>query len=330
MRSIPEMALGSTGKAIPLVGMGTAVYPFAPSETMIDCILTAIELGYRHFDSAALYQSEKPLGEAIKKAVELGLIKSRDELFITSKLWCSDAHHDRVLPALQNTLKNLQLDYLDLYLIHWPVSLKPGKYELPVNKDDLLPIDLGSVWKAMEDCQKLGLTKAIGVSNFSCKKLEELLQTASILPAVNQVGSERGLFIKVEMNPLWQQKRLREFCAEKGIHITAYSPLGAKGTLWGTDRVMECEVLKEIARETGKSIAQVCLRWVYEQGVSLLVKSFNKERIKQNLEIFDWELSAQDLEKIIQIPQFKGFPGVEFVCQTGPYKSLVDLWDGEI
>ncbi|KAJ9708659.1 hypothetical protein PVL29_000603 [Vitis rotundifolia] len=317
MRSIPEMALGSTGKDIPLVGMGTAVYPFAPSEAMIDSILTAIEL-------------EKPLGETIKKAVELGLIKSRNELFITSKLWWSDAHHDRVLPALQNTLKNLQLDYLDLYLIHWPVSLKPGKYELPVNKDDLLPIDLGSVWKAMEDCQKLGLTKAIGVNNFSCKKLEELLQTASILPAVNQVGSERGLFVKVEMNPLWQQKKLREFCAEKGIHITAYSPLGAKGTLWGTDRVMECEVLKEIARETGKSIAQVCLRWVYEQGVSLLVKSFNKERIKQNLEIFDWELSAQDLEKIIQIPQFKGFPGVEFVCQTGPYKSLVDLWDGEI
>ena len=105
MISIPEMTLGSTGKAIPLVGMGTTVYPFAPSETMIDSILTAIELGYRHFDCVAAYLSEKPLGEAIKKAVKLGLIKSRDELFITSKLWCSDAHPDRVLPALQNTLK---------------------------------------------------------------------------------------------------------------------------------------------------------------------------------------------------------------------------------
>uniref|UniRef100_F6HF95 NADP-dependent oxidoreductase domain-containing protein n=1 Tax=Vitis vinifera TaxID=29760 RepID=F6HF95_VITVI len=175
MISIPEMTLGSTGKAIPLVGMVTTVYPFAPSETMIDSILTAIELGYRHFDCVAAYLSEKPLGEAIKKAVKLGLIKSRDELFITSKLWCSDAHHDRVLPALQNTL-----------------NLKPGNYELPVNKDGHLPIDLGSVWKAMEDFQKLSLTKAIGVSNFSCNKLEELLQTASILPAVNQV----------KMNPL--------------------------------------------------------------------------------------------------------------------------------
>ena len=172
--------------------------------------------------------------------------------------------------------RNLQLDYLDLYLIHWPVSLKPGKYELPVNKDDLLPIDFGSVWKAMEDCQKLGLTKAIGVSNFSCKKLEELLRTATILPAVNQVSVVflptlsrydlelefdeeimSGFLLKVEMNPLWQQKKLREFCAEKGIHITAYSPLGAKGALWGTGRVMDCEVLDEIATENGKSIAQV-------------------------------------------------------------------------
>ena len=104
--SIPEVALGCTGRTVPLVGMGTAVYPFAPSETMIDSILTSIELGYRHFDSAALYQSEEPLGEATKKALELGLIKSRDELFITSKLWCSDAHSHRVLPALQNTLKS--------------------------------------------------------------------------------------------------------------------------------------------------------------------------------------------------------------------------------
>ncbi|KAJ9708661.1 hypothetical protein PVL29_000605 [Vitis rotundifolia] len=183
------MALGSTGKAIPLVGMGTAVYPFAPSETMIDSILIAIELGYRHFDCTAAYLSEKPLGEAL--------------------------YYYRISSILSFS-RNLQLDYLDLYLIHWPVSLKPGKYELPVNVDDHLPIDLGSVWKAMEDCQKLGLTKAIGVSNFSCQKLEELLQTASILPAVNQ-----------------QQKKLRELCAKKGIHITAYSPLGAKGTLWG-------------------------------------------------------------------------------------------------
>ncbi|KAI8021826.1 Non-functional NADPH-dependent codeinone reductase 2 [Camellia lanceoleosa] len=324
MKSTPDMSLCSSTttdhKQIPLLGFGTAVYPFVSSETMKQSILQAIKFGYRHFDSAALYRSEQPLGEAIADAIRLGFIQSRQDLFITSKLWCSDAHRDHVLPAIQKSLKNLGLEYLDLYLVHWPVSSKPGKYELPVNKQELLPLDFKSVWEAMEECHSLGLTKSIGVSNFSCKKLQLLLSTAKIPPAVNQV----------EMNPLWQQMKLRDFCEKNGIHVTAYSPLGAKGTLWGSNQVMECEVLKQIAKARGKSVAQVCLRWVYEQGVSVLVKSFNEERIKENLHIFDWELSAQDSEMINQIPQRKGFPGVEFISDVGPYKSLQDLWDGEI
>ncbi|KAF8398862.1 hypothetical protein HHK36_014726 [Tetracentron sinense] len=316
MGSIPEVPLGSGVRPIPLLGMGTAVYPFVASEAMKLSILHAIELGYRHFDTAAVYQSEKPLGEAIR----LGSIKSRDELFITSKLWCTDAHHDRVLPALRQTLQNLQLEYIDLYLIHLPVSLKPGERVVPFKKEDLLPMDFKSVWEAMEECQKLGLTKSIGVSNFSCKKLEKLLAVAKIPPAVNQV----------EMNPLWRQKKLREFCKEKGIHITAYSPLGAKDAPWGTNQVMECEVLKEIAKAREKTVAQVCLRWVFHHGVSVLVKSFKKERIKENLEIFDWTLSQEELQKIELIPQHKGFPALEIVSDEGPYKSLEDLWDGEI
>ncbi|KAE8036943.1 hypothetical protein FH972_009574 [Carpinus fangiana] len=321
MGSIPELPQGSNGKTIPLVGFGTAEFPFGnSSETMREYILHAIKLGFRHFDTAALYQSEQLLGEAIDDALRLGFINSRDELFITSKLWCSDAHHHHVLPALHKTLNNLKLEYVDLYLIHWPVSIKPGAYELPLKKEDLLPIDFKSVWEAMEECQKLGLAKSIGVSNFSCRKLETLLATANIPPAVNQV----------EMNPLWQQKKLREFCEKMGIHITAYSPLGGKGTLWGTNWVMECEVLKEIAKAKGKTVAQVSLRWVYEQGVSVLVKSFNKERMKENLDIFDWKLSPEDSQKISQIPQRKGFPGIEFIFDEGPYKSLSELWDGEI
>ncbi|XP_043715328.1 non-functional NADPH-dependent codeinone reductase 2-like [Telopea speciosissima] len=323
MVCIPEVvSMGATGQGIPSLGMGTAVYPFgSASETMKSAILDAIQLGYRHFDTAALYQSEQPLGEAIKEAQSLGFIKSRDELFITSKFWCTDAHHDRVLSALKKTLQNLQLEYLDLYLIHWPVSLKPGELlELPIKKEELLPIDFKSVWESMEQCQKLGLTRFIGVSNFSCKKLQELLAVANIPPAINQV----------EMNPLWQQKKLREFCTEKGIHVTSYSPLGAKGTLWGTNRVMECEVLKEIAEARRKTIAQVCLRWVYEQGVSVIVKSFKKERLKENLEVFDWMLNKEELKKIDGISQKKGYPGLEFVSEEGPYKSLDELWDGEI
>ncbi|XP_043721749.1 non-functional NADPH-dependent codeinone reductase 2-like [Telopea speciosissima] len=322
MASIPVVSMDdSRGRGIiPSLGMGTAVYPFAASETMKSAVLHAIQLGYRHFDTASIYQSEQPLGEAIKEAQTLGFIKSRDELFITSKLAPVDAHHDLVLPALKNTLQNLQLEYLDLYLIHCPVSLKPGKNELPFKKEDLLPMDFKSVWESMEQCQKLGLSRLIGVSNFSCKKLQDLLLVANIPPAINQV----------EMNPLWQQKKLREFCKEKGIHVTAYSPLGAKGTPWGTNRVMECEALQEIAEARRKTIAQVCLRWVYEQGVSVLVKSFNKERLKENLEIFDWVLSQGELQKIDGITQKRGSQLLELSSEEGPYKSLNELWDGEI
>lgn len=177
------------------------------------------------------------------------------------------------------------------------------------------------------------------------------------------------MFAKVEMNPCWQQKQLREFCEKKGIHITAFSPLGAKGTIWGTNWIWESEVLKEIAKAKGKTIAQVIialsfqffcwyfcflglwklkrlflidngnlliccvkvsLRWVYEQGVSVVVKSYNKERMKENLEIFDWSLNSEDLQKISQIPQRRGATAREFISDEGPYKSLSELWDGEI
>ncbi|CAK9140245.1 unnamed protein product [Ilex paraguariensis] len=189
MGSIPKAPLGSsTDATIPLLGFGTAAWPFEGSDTVKTSILHAIKLGYRHFDSAAIYESEGPLGEAITEALGLGFIKSREELFITSKLWCCNAHPDRVIPALRQTLQKLGLDYLDLYLIHFPVSLKPGVDKVPFDGKYLLPMDFKSVWEAMEECQKLGLSKNIGVSNFSCKKLNLLLATAKIPPAVNQVS----------------------------------------------------------------------------------------------------------------------------------------------
>ncbi|KAI4369089.1 hypothetical protein MLD38_017576 [Melastoma candidum] len=317
---IPVSVLSSGDKPIPLLGFGTAEYPFGSSSDMRDTILHAIKLGYRHFDSAALYRTEQPLKVAIADAVLLGYIESREELFITSKLWCSDAHKGLIVPALKRSLENLGLDYLDLYLVHFPVSVKPGEYELPVKKEDLVEFDMNGVWEGMEECKRLGLVKYIGVSNFSCKKLERLLSVAKVVPHVNQV----------EMNPLWQQKNLREFCKTKGILITAYSPLGARGTLWGTSRVMDCQVLKDIAQEKGKTLAQVCLRWAYEQGVSVVVKSFNKDRMEENLDIFNWELSPEESHRIGEIPQVKGFPGIEFVSEGGPYKTVHDLWDGEI
>ncbi|PKI77131.1 hypothetical protein CRG98_002634 [Punica granatum] len=304
--TIPDVLLSSAApgaRPMPVIGLGTAADPLDPVAMKL-AVIEAIKLGYRHFDTASMYGSEVPLGEVLAEAIRLGLVASREELFITTKLWCSDTHVDRVIPAIQNSIRNLQLDYLDLYLIHWPISCKPGTYAHPVDEEDLMPMDFKAVWAAMEECQRRGLTKSIGVSNFSCKKLETILSFATIPPSVNQV----------EMNPVWRQKKLREFCLANSIFITAFSPLGASGTNWGTNLVVENEILQEIAKAREKTIAQ----------------SFNKERLRENLEIFDWELSEDDHEKISRIPQKKMMLKEEFVSPEGPYKSVEELWDGEI
>ncbi|WCJ21724.1 NAD(P)-linked oxidoreductase superfamily protein [Euphorbia peplus] len=313
--SIPEVILSCNGRRMPLLGMGTATSPLVSSDEIKAVIVQAIEVGYRHFDTATLYLTEEPLGEAIAEALSRGLIQSRDDLFITTKLWCSDAHPDLVIPALNKSLKALQLEYIDLYVVHWPVSSRPGIYEYPIKKEDFLPMDFKGVWGAMEECYKQGLTKSIGVSNFSCKKLSEIIAIAEIPPAVNQV----------EINPIWQQKKQMEFCKSNGIVLAAYAPLGGLN-----NKVMENEVLKEIAAAKGKSTAQICLRWAYEQGVCVLVKSFNKERMRENLDIFNWTLSEEETKKISEIPQQRGQTGQDYISEDGPYKSLEDLWDGEI
>ncbi|KAK2994377.1 hypothetical protein RJ640_029492 [Escallonia rubra] len=267
--TIPEVSLTSPNHKMPVLGLGTAHYPLVGSEAVKKAVLEAIELGYRHFDTAFLYQTEQPLGEAIAEALRLSLIKSR-------------------------------------------ASFKPGTYGFPPKPEDLIPIDMKAVWTAMEECQTLGLTKSIGVSNFSCKKLGDILAFAKIPPAV-------------EMNPLWQQKKLIKFCKDNGIAVAAHSPLRAVGAAG-------CEVLKEIAEAKGKSVAQVCLRWAYEQGVgAILVKSFRKDRMKENLEIFECGLSPEESKKIGEaIPQSRGNRGEFFVSADGPIKSVEELWDGEL
>ncbi|QHN90849.1 hypothetical protein HN51_049168 [Arachis hypogaea] len=298
--------------SMPVIAFGTGSEA-NDNDTIKAAAIEAIKLGYRHFDTASIYDSEQPLGEAFAEALQLGLINSRDELFITSKLWLSDNHPHLVLSALQNSLQNLGLEYLDLYLVHCPMSAKPEIRKFPYNEDELLPFDLKGVWTSMEKCHSLGLTKSIGVSNFSTKKLEHLLSFATIPPAVNQV----------ELNPSWQQKNLREYCKTKNIVITAYSPLGAKGASWGSNDVMNSELLKQIAHAHGKTVAQVSLRWLYEQGVTFAVKSYNKERMKQNLDIFDFSLTNDDYQKINHMKQ-------ERKLKNGPAAfDLPDLFDGE-
>ncbi|PWA89084.1 NADPH-dependent codeinone reductase 1-4 [Artemisia annua] len=296
MVSIPNTTISSSDgrRPIPLVGMGMAT-PAEGHEQVKTGIIEAIKVGYRHFDTASLYGTEKALGEAIKEALNLGLINSRADLFITTKLWCNSTQGHLVVPAMQQSLKDLGLEYVDLYLIHWPVTLHSDEIKFLVPKECIAAINIKDVWEGMEKCQDLGLTKSIGVSNFGPRLIEEILSFAKIPPAVNQV----------EMNPLWQQKRLNEFCKKNDILLTGYSPLGASGTQWGHNRVMESDVLQDIAKSKGKTVAQIALRWIYEQGVIFVVKSLNKERMQQNLEIFDWSLTEDELNKISKIPQQK-------------------------
>jgi diketogulonate reductase-like aldo/keto reductase len=299
---------------MPAIGMGSAKFPVVP-ETVKNAVLAAVEVGFRHFDTASVYETEQPLGEALAEAVRRGLVPSREELFVTSKLWCTSCHPHLVLPSLRESLRNLQTDYVDLYLIHWPVSQNPGPAVFLAKREDAVPFDFEGVWREMEECHRLGLAKAIGVSNFTTSHLDKILATATVPPAVNQV----------EMNTNWQQRKLREYCAEKGIHVTAYSPLGGQN---GND-VLDSQVLVEIAKARGKSLAQVALRWIYEQGVTPIVKSYSKERLKQNLEIFDWELNDDDLLKISQIAQKKTSRATDLFSSEGEFTS-VDLADMEI
>ncbi|CAN4110470.1 unnamed protein product [Withania somnifera] len=310
--SVPSVKLNS-GHSMPLIGMGTAP-PYA------------IEAGYRHFDTAALYGSEEALGRAVAEALHCGLIKSREQVFITSKLWCTETHRDLVLPALKRTLRRLGMDYLDLYLIHLPVTLKKKNVhgdeheDMRIEKEDIIPFDMRGTWEAMEECCRLGLAKSIGVSNFSCTKLSQILHYATIPPAVNQV----------EMHVAWRQEKMLEFCKEKRIHVSAWSPLGANGIpLWGNHAVMQSSVLKDISIHKQKSVAQVALRWVYEQGASVIVKSFNKDRMKENLQILDWELSSEEIAQIQEIPLCTGFKVDMLVHPNGPYKTVHQFWDGE-
>ncbi|KAK1419782.1 hypothetical protein QVD17_29113 [Tagetes erecta] len=314
MIGIPSTTLNSSDgpRPIPIIGMGTAVS--GRSDEVKEAVVEAIKVGYRHFDTAAFYGTEKPVGEAIAEALRTGLLKSRAEVFVTTKLWCNSTERHLVLPALNKSLRNLGLEYVDLYLIHWPLKVNYPHIKIPVPKEYVTAIDIKAVWEAMEECQALGLTKSIGVSNFSCQKIEEILSFAKISPAVNQV----------EMNPLWQQKQLNEYCRANHIHLTAYSPLASAGNSWGNNSVIECDVLKDIAISRGKTTAQISLRWLYEQGVSIIVKSFNKERMKQNLDIFDWALTQEDLNKISRIPQRKLVYLLGFVV-TQPNDVTVEI-----
>ena len=310
----------ANGDRMPLLGLGT--WKSAPGDVGA-AVREAIRLGYRHIDCASVYGNEPEIGEAIRSAIAAGEVR-REELWITSKLWCNAHGRDNVEPALRRSLGDLGLGWLDLYLIHWPVPIKPG-VAFPSSGEDFLPPAQGSLrstWEGMEGALEAGLTRHIGVSNVSSHKLHDLLSHCRIRPEVNQV----------ERHPLLQQPALLADCAAEGVHITAYSPLGSgdrPAALKGANEpeLLTHPLISAIAAEHGCSPAQVLIAWQLQSGISTIPKSVSPARLRENLAAAEIELTPADLERISELDQHLRLVDGSFWLMAGSPWSLQSLWD---
>ncbi|WP_435624106.1 aldo/keto reductase [Flagellimonas sp.] len=256
----------NNGVKMPYFGLG--VYLSKDGDEVIRAIDQALQHGYRHIDTAAIYKNERGVGKAIKHSSV-----NREDIFVVSKVWNSDQGFESTLKAFDKSLERLDLDYLDLYLIHWP---KEGLYK--------------DTWKALEKLYKEKRVKAIGVSNFLQHHLEDVMNDSEVVPMVNQM----------EFHPYLVQQDLLNFCQEKGIQYEAWSPM-MQGHIFGMDE------FKKLAEKYGKTIAQIVLRWDLQKGVVTIPKSVKKERIISNSEIFDFELEEGDIQLLDAMDRGKRF-----------------------
>ncbi len=259
----------SNGVEIPILGFGT--YKIEDDKVAVNSVREAIKAGYRHIDTASFYKNEENVGNGIREGLKHTGLKRKD-IFVTTKVWNTEQGYENTLNAFSNSLQRLNMDYVDLYLIHWPVT-----------KDyaDEWQSRIKETWKAMEKLYNEGKIRAIGVSNFLVHHLEELISGCEIKPMVNQI----------EFHPGHNQKETVEFCKKHEIVVEAWSPLG-RGV------ILENEFLSEIAKRYNKTIAQICIRWIIQQDIVALPKSVTQKRIKSNFEIFDFELFREDMDKI--------------------------------
>jgi len=310
----------ANGDRMPLIGLGT--WKADPGDTYA-AVREAIRVGYRHIDCASLYGNEAEIGQALRDAFRDGDV-ARKDLWITSKLWSNAHGRGNVEPALRKTLNDLGLEYLDVYMIHWPIALKPSAV-LPGKADDfMLPSDapIHVTWAGMEALAAAGLTRHLGVSNFSVKKLRDLLPHCKIKPEVNQV----------EMHPLLQQNDLVAYCASEGIHVTAYAPLGSgdrPAFLKAHDApvLLDNAVIKSIAEAHDRTPAQVLIAWHVQRGISTIPKSITPARLRENLAAAQVELTKTELERIAGLDKHcRLIAGAFWVVEGGPW-TLETIWD---
>lgn len=307
------------GDKMPMLGLGT--WKSKPGEVK-NAVFWALEAGYRHIDCAAIYGNEKEVGEGLAEAIRAGIVQ-RSEVFLTSKLWNDSHRYEDVGPALDKTLEDLGVDYLNLYLIHWPISFKHGvgfathREEFYTYED----VPLTQTWSAMQEEKASGKSLHIGVSNFNSSKLMELIKMKEEVPEMNQI----------EMHPFLPQEKLVDFCRQHQILLTAYSPLGSpdsRGEKHQNDpKLLTNPVIREIARKHGVSEGQVLIAWSMARDVVVIPKSVNQSRIIENLKSADLKLDEQDLMEIRDIGiSHRYVDGTFFTQGQSPYE-LSDLWE---
>jgi len=283
-------SLSHKNARIPLVGLGTWKAGRGEVQKVVEL---AIDLGYRHIDCAAAYGNEKEVGAAIAKKIKSGVVK-REDLYVVSKLWNTEHEPKDVAPAFNRTLQDLGLEYLDLYLIHWPVAFASGKGKFPTTEDG--KVDYGytpieDTWKALEVLVQKGLTRAIGLSNFNSKQIDRIIKSGTIRPAC----------LQIESHPYLTQDKLIKFCHSRDIQVVAYSPLGSPDRPWakpGQPTLLEDPKIAEIAKKYKKTPAQILLRFQVQRGVAVIPKSVKADRLKENLEVTNFKLSEEDVEVI--------------------------------
>lgn len=307
------------GDTLPMLGLGT--WKSKPGE-VYHAVREAIRIGYRHIDCAAVYANEAEIGQALEDTMQEGEVK-REELWITSKLWNTAHRRQQVRPALEKTLHDLRLDYLDLYLVHWPVALKEHA-PFPYRAEDLISLDeipMTETWEGMEECLTSGLTRHIGVSNFSISKLKALKYSAVLPPEMNQI----------ELQPLLQQNDMLDFCKKEGIHLTAYSPLGSRDrSAFFKDPnepdLFENPVIKKVAAQNHCTPAQILIAWALQRGTAVIPKSVNPERIRQNFDAANILLSSSDIDELGRLDKHFRFITGGFWTQKGSPFTMESLW----
>ncbi|KAK7471851.1 hypothetical protein BaRGS_00035510 [Batillaria attramentaria] len=276
------------GRTMPVIGLGTYA-PKESEEDVIRAVKAAVRCGYRHIDCAAIYRNERAVGHALKELIVEGIVQ-REDLFICSKLWNTCHQPDLVRPSLKKTLEDLGLKYLDLYLMHWPLAYKEGGDFLPQDENGKVlfsDVDYLDTWRAMEDCVDLGLVRDIGCSNFNSQQLQRLIDEARIKPAVNQV----------EVNCYMTNRKLIDFCKSRDIVVTAFGPLGTPSKE-GSLPLLKEPAITQLANKYKKTPAQIALRFLVQQGLTVVPKSVTPARIEENIKVFDFELTSDEMEQL--------------------------------